>query len=996
MSLEFLSQFERERFNSFPCPIAEQDIVQFFSLSDQDRELVSRRRGSANRLGFAVQLCALRFLGFVPSNLSELHRPALRFVARELGIEAKDLGYYATRAQTRSDHLSEIFAYLEFRPFKKSDEDTLLIWLVDRALEHDRATVLLEQSIGWLRTKKIVRPDGLSTLEKIVSQARIEAEEKTYAFISPLLSKKVIGFLERILSIMPAQEHSYLQWLSSQESSNAPNSILANIERLDFLKKNGVHKWDVSKLSPNRRKMLAQIGHKSTAQALRRLSLKKRYPIIICFLFECIENVTDELLEMFDKNLAGIHSKAKNDLQDFRTATARSTDEKLKVLSKLGGLVLNYGITDATLRKTIFTHIEKKTLQAMVLDCERVCRPDDNSVWDFFASRYSYIRQFSPNFMSVLRFETNDDFLGLMKALYNLRMVDAKNWPALPKNTPIDFIAKTWEPFVFNDAGEIQHRFYELCVLWELRSRLRSGEVWSPHSKRYSNPDSWLIPLELWDGVRSEYLPLIRFPSTWLEKRSTCAQEYKAAISALNGELKTESNIRIENNRLVITPFSSRNDAESVTRLQAEITNRLPRVELTDLLIEVDSWLEFSECFTHAAGEAHRLGDFHKRLYVALFVGACNLEHDRLAFQASLSSEQLRWFTTWFVREETLRAAINRAVDNQFQNPFSKHFGTGSMSSSDGQRFPVPVKSRNAVALPKYFAHGRGLTFLSWTSDQFSQYGIKVAPTTDRESTYVFDGISDNESDLPIASHTTDTAGYTDLVFALGDLLGIDFCPRIRDSASVRLFRLDGIKTEELGKAADIFTKSSRIREKLIEQNWDEILRIGGSIKMGYVSSSLLMSRLQAFPRKSALVQALNEYGRLRKTIFILRYFGSQDYRRHIGKQLNKGESLHDLRSFIAFGKEGQIRKSQLETQTMQAGCLTLVANLVVLWNTRYIEKVVQTLREEGWLISGEDISQISPCRFEHINRYGRFSFDFENAPRKGQLRPLRSPEKIS
>ena len=82
--------------------------------------------------------------------------------------------------------------------------------------------------------------------------------------------------------------------------------------------------------------------------------------------------------------------------------------------------------------------------------------------------------------------------------------------------------------------------------------------------------------------------------------------------------------------------------------------------------------------------------------------------------------------------------------------------------------------------------------------------------------------------------------------------------------------------------------------------------------------------------------------------VFILRYFGLQDYRRHIGKQLNKGDSLHNHRSFITFGKEGQIRKSQLETETIQAGCLTLVANLVVLWNTRFMEKVIQTLRDGG------------------------------------------------
>jgi TnpA family transposase len=120
LSREFLSQFERERFNSFPCPIAEQDVVQFFTLSEQDKELVCRRRGEHNRLGFSVQLCALRFLGFVPDDLAQLDKSALRFVARELGVEAKGLAIYAVRAQTRSYHLSEIYTYLGFNPFKKS------------------------------------------------------------------------------------------------------------------------------------------------------------------------------------------------------------------------------------------------------------------------------------------------------------------------------------------------------------------------------------------------------------------------------------------------------------------------------------------------------------------------------------------------------------------------------------------------------------------------------------------------------------------------------------------------------------------------------------------------------------------------------------------------------------------------------------------------------------------------------------------------------------
>ena len=107
----------------------------------------------------------------------------------------------------------------------------------------------------------------------------------------------------------------------------------------------------------------------------------------------------------------------------------------------------------------------------------------------------------------------------------------------------------------------------------------------------------------------------------------------------------------------------------------------------------------------------------------------------------------------------------------------SRHWGGGTLSSSDGQRFPVSGKVRNATALPRYFGYGKGVTFYTWTSDQFSQYGTKVIPATVRDATYVLDEILDNETELPILEHTTDTAGYTEIVFALFDLLGLQFSP---------------------------------------------------------------------------------------------------------------------------------------------------------------------------------------------------------------------------
>jgi TnpA family transposase len=58
-----------------------------------------------------------------------------------------------------------------------------------------------------------------------------------------------------------------------------------------------------------------------------------------------------------------------------------------------------------------------------------------------------------------------------------------------------------------------------------------------------------------------------------------------------------------------------------------------------------------------------------------------------------------------------------------------------------------------------------GVTFYSWTSDQLSQYGTKFVPVTVRDATYVLDELCNNETELPIREHTTDTAGATEIIW---------------------------------------------------------------------------------------------------------------------------------------------------------------------------------------------------------------------------------------
>ena len=184
----FLTEDERERQRRFPEDIPPRNVSDYFTLSETDRRRVKQQRGSHNRLGFALQLCALRYLGFVPDDLMTAPVPVVSYVAEQLGEAPTSLGAYGNRAHTRTDHLHDILDHLGFRKATAAGWRRLSSWLVERALEQDKPLLLLQLACERLRGDKIVRP-GITRLERLILQARHEAQTVTYRLVSPLLAE---------------------------------------------------------------------------------------------------------------------------------------------------------------------------------------------------------------------------------------------------------------------------------------------------------------------------------------------------------------------------------------------------------------------------------------------------------------------------------------------------------------------------------------------------------------------------------------------------------------------------------------------------------------------------------------------------------------------------------------------------------------------------------------------------------------------------------------
>ena len=237
----------------------------------------------------------------------------------------------------------------------------------------------------------------------------------------------------------------------------------------------------------------------------------------------------------------------------------------------------------------------------------------------------------------------------------------------------------------------------------------------------------------------------------------------------------------------------------------------------------------------------------------------------------------------------------------------------------------------------------------------------------------------------------TDTGAYTDVVFGLFWLLGYRFSPRIADIGGARYWRMD--PAADYGPLNAI--AGHRINVKRIKEHWDDLLRLAGSLKLGVVQATSIMRTLQIGDRPTRLAQAVAELGRIDKTIHALTYIDDEAKRRRILQQLNKGEDRHKLARAIFHGKRGELRQRYREGQEDQLGALGLVVNIIVLWNTLYINAALQQLEQEGFEVRSEDIARLSPLVYEHINVLGRYAFSLPEAVSRGELRPLRNPSEV-
>jgi TnpA family transposase len=995
MPFDFLTGEQQRRYGRCAGEPSPAQLERYFHLDDTDRGNIARCRHDHPRLGYAVQLGTVRFLGTFLANPSEVPRGVVAYLARRLGLaDTSGLERYAA-GEMRRDHVAEICLHYGYRDFHEGTEAAALYrWLANRAwVSAERPSVLFGLATARLVETKVLLP-GVTALARLVAQVRDQAASRLWRTLTRTLKPWQAVRLETLPIADERSRQSPLERLRRAPTRVSVAGMVDALERLREIRALGVSHIDLCTVPPVRIQILARYAALARAQAIARMPSPRQDATLLAFARVQETAALDDVVDLLDQLITAILSRVDQAGQRRRLCTLKDLDGAALLLHEACLVLLDPACSDRLVRDTVFARVPRDQLVNAVAQIAELVGPLEDHYFEDLRSRYSQVRRFLPTLLEAVEFAAPDACRPTTEAFDFLKAIEGQKRPHMSQ-APQAQMTPAWKRVVIGPEGQVDRRLYTFCVLERLQDGLRRRDLFVPASRRWGDPHTRLLQGLAWENVRSRVCRTLGRSPTATPELESLGKQLDEAYRRTASNLPTNSAVTIERDGrrdvLKLTPLDKLDEPASLVDLRADVTARLPHVDFTEVLLEVQAWTNFAGEFRHVSEADARVADLDLSLCAVRLAEACNVGLEPLVRPdiPALTRGRLSWVQQNYIRADTITKANARLVEYQVQIPLSQTWGGGEVASADGLRFVVPVRTLNAGPNPKYFNTGRGVTYYNFTSNQFTGIHGIVVPGTIRDSLFILEGLLEQQTSLRPHEVMSDTAGYSDLVFGLFWLLGYQFSPRLADFGESRFWRM--APKADYGPLNVLARRGINIPR--IARNWDDLLRVAGSLKTDTVGATELVRGLQRGGRPSTLGRAIGELGRVAKTLYLLNYLDDETYRRRILTQLNRGESRHGVARIIFHGQRGELRQRYREGQEDQLGSLGLVVNAVVLWNTRYLDAALARARASGALVNLEDVERLSPLLLDHVNVLGRYEFVLSKSIRQGKLRPLRDPE---
>jgi len=463
---DVFSEEELAQLRGFP-EINRAELIRHFTLTGSDEAFLRKFRTGRNVLGAAVQLCTLPWLGFVPDDVPAAPAAAVGRLSQRLGVAMGELRGYGGREQTRTGHLREVVAYCGWRTMDRIEWKELDEFLFARAMEHDSPKLLFRLACEYLISSRVVRPGVVYLLEHVAT-ARARARAETWMRVAHLLDDRRRQELDSLLVVEPMLGRTPLAWLGVGPTSSSPAAVKAELEKLAFLRRLDAHTLDLSMLPAERRRFLAGVGRRLTAQALQRREPRRRYPILLTLLAQSAVDVLDETLLLFDQAISGRESAAKQKLTEALAERARGGEDRQALLDEILSIALDPVVADEQVGPLLRTGIGMERMRA-AWAARRERLPRDHGHLALMDESMTYLRQFAPAVLAAVRLAGGPGTEPLLQAVSMLTELYATGARKVPAGAPVGFVPTKWAGYLAaaEQAGDItayRHYWGAVCA----------------------------------------------------------------------------------------------------------------------------------------------------------------------------------------------------------------------------------------------------------------------------------------------------------------------------------------------------------------------------------------------------------------------------------------------------------------------------------------------------------------------------------------------------
>ena len=839
-----------------------------------------------------------------------------------------------------------------------------------------------------LSRKLNIEVPSYTELTRIIQVALNTQKKDILTKLEPLQKDERLKLLDEFLEKEEESKNRYkIAYFRKLEHSTAKNQMLLSLGKLNTIKS----KFNILKeiidtigITPKIAQYYAKWVEKSQTSQINQTNTLNQQFTLLSFVYYQYLIRNDNLIDRF---IATVQS-AKNssfraqkefsfELEPQKNKMLQSLeDANLSTLNEIETIVKNEKLSAVKKVNAIALLVENKTQSLKdILTEKKVFDSVVENKYDFIEKKSISLQGRLSGVLKAIVFDETTSNKNIIAAIKYFR--ETSN---ITTKAPKEFLSDEEKTAVY-DSGKFRISLYKALLFFHVSDTIKNGTLNLTYSLKYRNFEDYLIDKEEWKKNKKTLLKVHELEHL---------KNYDAFIKPVKEKLEKSFKQTNENIRKGLNTYFTATDDSYILKTpkldkkedEESISKYFPSSEyisIIDLMHAINEEVDFLSSFQHYNQGKSKTN--HNLLLAALLGYGCNLSLPKMGkISKGINENQLDNIKTWYMSEENTNEANDKIIEFMDKLEIVKLMRANqdiNHTSSDGQKYNISqsIDSTNAGFSFKYFGTDKGVVVYTFIDESHKLFYSLVINVNERESGYVIDGLLHNGA-VRSSIHSTDTFGFNSVVFGLTHLLGFGFAPRIKNFKKQQLYGFHAPKYyKDLGYK---LTPKRKVREDIIKESWDDILRFVITIKERKTTATQLLKRLTSYSKNHKLYTALKELGNIMKTDFLLIYIDDVKFRQRIEKQLNKIEASNKFSKAVFFGNSSEFTVATVEEQNIANNSKRLIQNAIILWNymfiTKKLEQAVNNKEKDEILAALKNSSIVA---WSHINLFG--IYDFQN-----------------